>query len=414
MALNGHGPAAASAPAATGSIHAAAGAHEQTVLVFQGGGALGAYQAGVYQALHEAGIEPDWIIGTSIGAINASLIAGNEHNDRLGALTEFWQRMAHKSPWSSGTLWPQTSQSLSCWQTLSMGIPGFFAPNPMAFWGTRVVLGADRAGYYSTAPLEKTLTGLVDFSLINRCKPRLTVGAAHVRTSRMTYFDGRDMEIGVKHIMASGALPPAFPAVRIDGELYWDGGILSNTPTEVIFDDNPRKSSLIFAVHMWNPDGAEPETMWEVMHRQKDIQYSSLVATHIARQLQTHRLRHVIRELTALLPNGVRSSEAVRALASYGCPTQMHVVRLLAPRLANEDHTKDIDFSPSGIRKRWEAGYAHTSRAIEQAPWEGEFDPLEGIILHHLADATKTAPAAIPAPAETRPMFDLVGIRRAG
>ena len=135
------------------------------MLVFQGGGALGAYQAGVYQALHEAGIEPDWIIGTSIGAINAGLIAGNRHADRLGALTEFWQRMAHKSLWSAGTLWPQTSQSLSYWQTLGMGIPGFFAPNPMAFWGTRVVLGADRAGYYSTAPLEKTLTELVDFSL---------------------------------------------------------------------------------------------------------------------------------------------------------------------------------------------------------------------------------------------------------
>ena len=404
---------AVGSPAATGAVEAAV-AHDQTVLVFQGGGALGAYQAGVYQALHEAGIEPDWIIGTSIGAINAGLIAGNRHADRLGALTEFWQRMAHKSVWSAGALWPQTSQSLSYWQTLAMGIPGFFAPNPMAFWGSRVVLGADSAGYYSTAPLEKTLTELVDFSRINRCKPRLTVGAAHVRSSRMTYFDGRDMEIGVKHIMASGALPPAFPAVRIEGELYWDGGILSNTPTEVIFDDNPRKSSLIFAVHMWNPDGAEPETMWEVMHRQKDIQYSSRVATHITRQLQTHRLRHVIRELVGRLPEAARHSEAVRELASYGCLTRMHVVRLLAPRLDNEDHTKDIDFSPSGIKKRWEAGYAHTRRAIEQAPWEGEFDPLDGIILHHPSEAANTAPAAIEAPVLTRPRFDLVGVRKAG
>ena len=413
MTLSAPIPAVGS-PAGTSAMQAAAAAHDQTVLVFQGGGALGAYQAGVYQALHEAGIEPDWIIGTSIGAINAGLIAGNRHADRLGALTEFWQRMAHKSLWSAGTLWPQTSQSLSYWQTLGMGIPGFFAPNPMAFWGTRVVLGADRAGYYSTTPLERTLTELVDFSLINRCKPRLTVGAAHVRSSRMTYFDGRDMEIGVKHIMASGALPPAFPAVRIEGELYWDGGILSNTPTEVIFDDNPRKSSLIFAVHMWNPEGAEPETMWEVIHRQKDIQYSSRVSTHIARQLQTHRLRHVIRELTALLPEAARHSEAVRELASYGCLTRMHVVRLLAPRLDNEDHTKDIDFSPSGIKKRWEAGYAHTSRAIEQAPWEGEFDPLDGIILHHSGEAANTAPAAIEAPLQTRPRLDLVGVRKAG
>jgi NTE family protein len=198
----------------------------------------------------------------------------------------------------------------------------------------------------------------------------------------MRYFDGRDIEIGVKHILASGALPPAFPAVRIDGELYWDGGILSNTPTEVIFDDNPRRNSLIFAVHMWNPVGPEPETMWEVTHRQKDIQYSSRVATHIARQMQTHRLRHVIKELLARIPQDVRNSDEVRELAGWGCLTRMHVVRLLAPRLANEDHTKDVDFSPSGIRQRWEAGYINTQRAIEQAPWQGEFDPLEGVILH--------------------------------
>ena len=354
----------------------------QIVLVFQGGGALGAYQAGVYQALHEAGIEPDWIIGTSIGAINAALIAGNAPHKRLPMLKEFWDRMAFKEFWHGSSAWPQLSQTLSSLNTVTRGIPGFFEPNAMAFWGNHVVLGADRAGYYSTAPLEKTLLELVDFSLVNQCKPRLTVGAAHVHTSQMRYFDGRDIEIGVKHILASGALPPAFPAVRIDGELYWDGGILSNTPTEVIFDDNPRRNSLIFAVHMWNPVGPEPETMWEVTHRQKDIQYSSRVASHIARQMQTHRLRHVIKELLGHIPQDVRNSEEVCELAGWGCLTRMHIVRLLAPRLANEDHTKDVDFSPSGIRQRWEAGYANTQRAIEQAPWQGEFDALEGVILH--------------------------------
>jgi NTE family protein len=356
--------------------------HGQIVLVFQGGGALGAYQAGVYQALHEAGIEPDWIIGTSIGAINASLIAGNEPENRLPRLEEFWRRMSHKSIWNSGTAWPKLTQSLSFMNTMVSGIPGFFVPNPSAHLGQNTVLGAEHAAYYSTAPLEKTLLDLVDFQLINRCKPRLTVGAAHVCTSRMRYFDGRDMDLGIKHIMASGALPPAFPAVRIDGELYWDGGILSNTPTEIVFDDNPRRNSLIFAVHLWNPIGPEPETIGEVLHRQKDIQYSSRVANHIARQLQTHRLRHVIKQLTAQIPEPERSSSAVRELSSWGCVTQMHIVRLLAPSLANEDHTKDVDFSPSGIRQRWEAGYANTHSAIERAPWVGEFDPLEGVILH--------------------------------
>jgi NTE family protein len=366
----------------------AAFAPGQIVLVFQGGGALGAYQAGVYQALHEAGIEPDWIIGTSIGAINASLIAGNEAHNRLPRLQEFWRRMADKSFWHDWSLWPQMSQALSYWKTLTSGIPGFFEPNLLAFLGPHVPLVPDRAGYYSTAPLEETLGELVDFSLINRCRPRLTVGAAHVRSSQMRYFDGRDMPIGVKHIMASGALPPAFPPVRIDGELYWDGGILSNTPTEVVFDDNPRRNSLVFAVHMWNPLGPEPETMWDVQHRQKDIQYSSRVATQIARQRQIHRLRHVIKELAAYIPETARGSEAVRELLSYGCLTRIHVVRLLAPRLDNEDHTKDVDFSPSGIRKRWQAGYAGTCRAIEQAPWQGEFDPLEGAILHESTDGS--------------------------
>jgi NTE family protein len=230
--------------------------------------------------------------------------------------------------------------------------------------------------------LERTLNDLVDFKLINRCKPRLTVGAAHVRSSKMRYFDGRDMDIKVEHVMASGALPPAFPAVRVDGELYWDGGILSNTPTEVVFDDNPRRNSLIFAVHMWNPVGTEPTTIWEVLHRHKDVQYSSRVANHILRQQQTHHLRHVIKELARRIPDADRARDDVRELESWGCVTQMHVVRLLAPALANEDHTKDVDFSPEGIRARWDAGYEDTSNAIGQAPWVGEFDPLEGVFLH--------------------------------
>jgi len=359
----------------------------QVVLVFQGGGALGAYQAGVYEALHEAGIEPDWIIGASIGAINASLIAGNEARNRVPRLEKFWEGMADNAFWHVSPAWAQAAQPLSYWKALSSGIPGFFAPNPLAFLGPHAPLGAERAAYYSTAPLERTLLKLVDFSVIDRGRPRLTVGAAHVRTSRMRYFDSRDGEIGVKHIMDSGALPPAFPAVRIDGELYWDGGLLSNTPIEVVFDDVPRRSSLIFAVHMWNPTGPEPETIWEVFHRQKEIQYSSRVANHIARQLEIHRLRHVIRELAEHVPEEVRGSEAVRALAGFGCLTRMHIVRLLAPRLDHENHTKDVDFTRTGIRKRWAAGYANARRAIELAPWGREFGPLDGVILHEPEDA---------------------------
>jgi NTE family protein len=352
----------------------------QVVLVLQGGGALGAYQGGVYQALHEAGVEPDWIIGTSIGAINASLIAGNKIEARLQRLQEFWHRVERSVLWIPS--WPEVADALSTWMTLARGIPGFFETNLRAFSGVQVRLGADHAGYYSTEPLRRTLEELVDFSLINGGRPRLTLGAAHVPTSAMRYLDSKEMDLDTRHIMASGALPPAFPAVRIDGDLYWDGGILSNTPTERIFDDNPRRNSLIFAVHLWHPAGAEPETIWQVLNRQKDIQYSSRIATHIMRQLETHKLRHVITELLKFVPEEVKGDSRVKELAGYSCKTRMHVVRLLAPRLDNESHMKDIDFSPAGIHKRWETGYADTMRALDRQPWIGEFGPLDGVVLH--------------------------------
>jgi NTE family protein len=364
----------------------------QVPLVLQGGGALGAYQVGVYQALYEAGVEPDWVIGTSIGAINASLIAGNAPERRLEAMREFWRRVESDHVWHRVPSWFGIGEAMSYWTTLLAGISGFFSPNPAAFAGAHLRLGADGAGFYSTMPLRKTLGELVDLARLNSGAPRLTVGAAQVRSSTMRYFDSREQPIALDHILASGALPPAFPAVRIDGELYWDGGIMSNTPTEVIFDDYPRRSSLIFAVHMWNPDGPEPETILEVLHRQKDIQYSSRIAGHIARLKQAHTLRHVVTELARLLPEDVRKTDAAKELESYGCVTRMHVVRLLAPRFGDETHTKDIDFSPSGIRRRWNAGYDATMRALEEAPWRGEFDPLEGVILHEASP-----PSAMPA-----------------
>jgi len=360
----------------------------QIVLVFQGGGALGAYQAGVYQAMHEAGVEPDWVIGTSIGAINASLVCGNKPDERLDKLETFWSRVG-RAPAMEAVLgsWPP-GLGLPSWMTLATGVAHFFRPNPLAFLGPDMRLAVESAGYYSTSPLAATLSELVDFERIGRGAPRLTVGAANVRTSEMRYFDSRDTKLDARHIMASGALPPAFPAVRIDGELYWDGGILSNTPTEAVFDDNPRRNSLVFAVHIWNPTGPEPETIRDVLNRQKDIQYSSRAVTQIRRQRQIHRLRHCIAELAARVPEGERRSDLVREMASYGCLTQMHVVRLLAPRLDGEDHTKDIDFSRAGIRSRWAAGYKDMRRVLQDAPWEADVDPLEGFYLHELRPET--------------------------
>ncbi len=354
----------------------------QFVLVLQGGGALGAYQAGVYQALNEAGIEPDWIIGTSIGAINASLIAGNKPQDRLKRLTQFWERIEHAPFLKAAGALPIMGQAASTFLTTAFGVGGFFEPNLRARWGDHAKLGAEGAGYYSTAPLMKTLSELVDFNQLNDGPVRLTVGAANVRTSQMRYFDSSAMPLNVKHVMASGALPPAFPAIRIDGELYWDGGVLSNTPVEAVFDDMPRKNGLVFAIHLWNPNGPEPDSILKVMNRQKDLQYSSRAGTHIARQRQIHRLRHIISELTARLPDAALNDNFVREMVSYGCPTRMHVVRLLAPQVRGEDHAKDIDFSPGGIKTRWQAGYTDAKRVLKAQPWAAAVDPIEGFILH--------------------------------
>lgn len=360
----------------------------QLVLVLQGGGALGAYQAGVYQALHESGIEPDWVIGTSIGAINASIIAGNEPANRLVRLREFWSQI-EQSPaleFVSATSW--LGAAIPNWATIASGVAGFFRPNPLAFLGQQVRLAPEAAGYYSTLPLKHTLESLVDFGRLKTCAPRLTVGAANVGTAQMRYFDSRDETLDVRHILASGALPPAFPAVRIDGELYWDGGILSNTPVEAVFDDNPRRNSLVLAVHVWNPNGPEPDTMLQVMNRQKDLQYSSRAVSHIKRQAQIHRMRHMISELVARLPPDQREKPEIREIAGYGCLTRMHVVRLLAPQLDGEDHTKDIDFSRSGIRSRWDAGYRDTMQVLDKQPWKADVDPREGFYLHELQRAS--------------------------
>jgi NTE family protein len=354
----------------------------QVVLVLQGGGALGAYQAGVYEALHEAGIEPDWVIGTSIGAIHAAIIAGNEPANRLDKIKAFWKSVAIDPFYDSITAtmpWLNRG-TLQQMITMMQGIANFCKPNPSLY--TNKKLPADAAAFYQTEPLKETLNQLIDFSLIAKKKTRLTVGAANLRSSEMHYFDSRSIPIDVRHVMASGALPPAFPAIRIDDDYYWDGGVLSNTPCEVIFDDNPRRNSLVFSVDIWNPAGDEPATMGDVVTRQQEVQFSSRLVSHIRRQKQIHRLRHIISDLASRFPEDQRRSPEIRPLAAYGCVTYMHFVQLVAPRIDGEDHMKGIDFTPAGIRARWEAGLKDTRKVLERQPWEGEFDPLEGLYLH--------------------------------
>jgi NTE family protein len=369
----------------------------QVVLVLQGGGALGAYQAGVYEAMHEAAIEPDWVVGISIGAINAALITGNRPEDRLPRLRAFWNSVENDSP-PETPLWPfgfgfgpGLGHLYANWSAVTRGIPAMYTPRPLSWGGVTSQVGLDNASYYVTEPLRKTLSPLIDFRIVNaRDTTRLTVGAVKVEKGEMRYFDSRDEAegLGLDHVMASAALPPAFPAIRIGGEAYWDGGCYSNTPAEVVFDDNPRRDSLMFAVNVWQPVGPEPGSIWEVMGRQKDIRYASRADSHIKRQKQIHKLRRIIRELSSHVPPEVRGQAHVGKLDSHGCNTTMHVVRLLAPTLASEDYFKDIDFTPAGIRGRWQAGLEDTRRMIADAPWQGAADPMEGIIVHELSART--------------------------
>lgn len=354
----------------------------QVVLVLQGGGALGAFQAGVYEAMHEAGIEPDWVVGTSIGAINGAIIAGNEPPQRMRRLHEFWDLVASGSEVYSPLGAFGLGHLFANLGTIAQGIPGFFAPNPRCWFDTYTPVGVADASFYTTAPLRDTLKGLINFRYFGRKGPRLTLGAVNARSGQMHYFDSREDKLRLDHILASGALPPAFSAVMIDGEPYWDGGVYSNTPIEVVMDDAKRRDSVIFAAQLWQQDDNDPETIQQVISRLKDIQYSSRHGSQVSRQQQIHHLRHVVRELGKLLPEAEKARPEVRELISWGCGTVMHILSLRAPRLDGEDGSKDIDFTPASIRARWDAGRQLAAAKIAEAPWQADFDPVIGVLLH--------------------------------
>ncbi|HEY3049870.1 MAG TPA: patatin-like phospholipase family protein [Polaromonas sp.] len=371
-------------PRARDSVNATAALPDncQVVLVLQGGGALGAYQAGVYEGLHEAGIEPDWVIGTSIGAINASLIVGNRPGQRVKRLRTFWQTVALKG---LASLWPALPGQPTAWsnfQTMSQGLPGFFTPNHQAWIHPQLPLDEDATGYYHTTALRETLASLVEPERLNAGAPRMTLGAVNVRTGAMRYFDSRDETLELAHILASGALPPAFPPVRVGDEWYWDGGIYSNTPVEAVFDDHPRRNALVFAVQLWHPDGDSPRTMSQVTTRQKDIQYASRVDSHVQRQAQIHQLRHIVRELGKELPAAARARPEIQKMVHYGCGTVMHLVNLVVPRLPGEDYSKDMDFSSSSIQSRWNAGIEDVRSAFAKRAWLQPVDPMQGLVVH--------------------------------
>jgi NTE family protein len=345
------------------SMPAMTPAKAQPVLVLQGGGALGSYQAGAYQALCNFDFEPEWVAGISIGAVNAAIIAGNERNQRVPKLKEFWQMVSAPVPWHPTTktergrvLFNETSAALIA----TFGVPGFFIPRipPAPLWPQ----GSPEAqSYYDTAPLKKTLERLVDFDRINDLQCRLSVGAVGVTSGNFRYFDNFEFrkmgkKIGPEHIMASGALPPGFPAVEIEGEHYWDGGIASNTPLDYVLDTEVDRDLLIFQVDLFSARGDLPMNLLEAAEREKDIRYSSRTRMNTDKNRQIHNARKAVRDLIKKLPEDLKHDPSVEYLAKAARENTVTVVHLIYRSKNYETNSKDYDFSHVAMLEHWDAG----------------------------------------------------------
>src|SRR6266852_571692 len=351
-------------------------ANAQRVLVLQGGGALGSYQAGAYQALCHHDFEPEWIAGISIGAINAAIIAGNPREKRIARLKEFWELVSSPVPWNPVTksdhgrsLFNETSAALIA----TFGVPGFFTPRfpPAPLWpqGT-----AQSLSYYDTAPLKKTLEQLVDFDMINDLKTRLSVGAVSVTTGNFKYFDNFEFKklgkkIGPEHIMASGALPPGFPSIVIEGEHYWDGGIASNTPLDYVLDEAGRSDLLIFQVDLFSARGPLPASLLEAAEREKDIRFSSRTRMNTDKNRQIHNARKALRELIGKLPDYLKNDPSVELLREAAKESTVTVVHLIYRSKNYESSSKDYDFSRVGMVEHWDAGVRDVNLSMRHKEW---------------------------------------------
>jgi NTE family protein len=340
-------------------------------LVLQGGGALGAYQAGVYQALHEAGLEPDWVVGVSIGAINCALIAGNKPEDRLDRLERFWMDITARDPmtaWPDGDMPRRLRNGISAMNAMLFGQPGFFKPAASHGWfAPRGSQGA--TALYDTAPLHKTLEKLVDFKLINDDRTRFAVGAVDVATANFAYFDNAETEIGPEHVMASGALPPALPMVRIGKHYYWDGGLVSNTPLQHLLDHCGNQNMLVFQVDLFSARGDIPRDMPEVLSRQKDILYSSRTRTTTDHFLQTHRLKQALHEALEMIPEDRLTEEQRAKKHELSRLPEINIMQLIYQQKAYEGDAKDYEFSRLSMRDHWRSGYYDTRNTLAHKGW---------------------------------------------
>jgi len=343
---------------------------KKVALVLQGGGALGSYQAGVYEALASSDYPPDWLAGISIGAINAAIITGNAPADRVARLRSFWEGItAPTAQWGSSeprgplTNWQRYAGALAA---LLCGQPGFFRPRSVWDWFSPNL----PTSYYDTASLRGTLERLIDFDRINQSRDvRLSVGAVNVRTGRFAYFDSEEMTIRPEHVMASGALPPGFPPIEIDGEYYWDGGLVSNTPLEHVLDYYPRRSRLTFQVDLFHSYGQLPRNLSDVTERIADIRYSSRTRVNTDAFQTRHDVRYAINELEKLLPDSIKRTEQARRLHAFGCVTEMDIVQLIYRPMSPQGAAKDYEFSRGTMVARWNQGKADAMTTLTAAPW---------------------------------------------
>lgn len=381
----------------TPKLQAAIAQYPVKALVLQGGGALGGYQCGAYQAINEAGIDLNWFSGISIGAINAAILAGNAREDRLPALRRFWETVAE--PAGPLSTWAVAVRSLvaaipdnedilgwgrdmSALSALTQGQRGFFRPrmfSPFLFGD-----GSDSAtSFYDTSPLRETLLSLVDFDRINADHSvRLTVGAASVTTGNFRYFDSALETLRVEHVMASGALPPAFPAIEIDGDAWWDGGIVSNTPLEYVLGCRPHEDTLAFQVDLWPARGQRPKTMLDVLERIKDVRFSS--RTRHGTQMVTlqQQLHAALHELVALLPDGKLPDHLQATLAPYMDDHVFNIVHLIYASKSHERQSKDYAFGLIPLREHWESGLRDTRTTLENPDYFSLPDRSVGFAVH--------------------------------
>jgi NTE family protein len=348
-------------------------------LVLQGGGALGSYQAGVYEGLHEQGLRPDWVAGISIGAINAAIIAGSPVDERVERLRGFWESICRPYgygawPWGDwlaglfqgipmGFGSPSMNGRLAAASAIMQGQPGFFKPR---FPPPYLQQGLAATSYYDTTPLLETLRTYVDFDLLNNGAVRASFGAVNVRTGNFAYFDSTQTRLTPHHIMASGALPPGFPAVEIDGEFYWDGGIVSNTPLYYVLSNSPMRDTLAFQVDLWPARGPLPNTLEEVAERQKDIQYSSrtrLVTDNLKRNI---KLREDLQRVLALLPEHQRNAPELAEIRRDAVIPAINVVNLIYESKNYERHTKDYEFGSEAMREHWASGLADVRASLQR------------------------------------------------